>query len=327
MVSGSGQEYFLGKSYNYGCKVMKNRIQFIMRNYASVFVSKLIFCFLSANLILLASLNTLAQSIDTEIEVEVNFQTNYLQNNIIAKGILPLDISLPFPSAKSHAVKYIDDAIPVQFIDYAREIVVDSISSINDWIKYSPVLQSSLFAVADNPQLRKVSMDSILQNVTVEYQLPFYGPNGLMRNFVTHSRLATLPVTLGFYPSREFSGIVIYAKGEVPVWGTDKVDKLTPALLPKIYNDELELIASPFMADPKMLNRWGFVVYTNSVDEQEFIQRIGNYPFRTMLRSIYGVNNTDLIITKDVALKLLSSRDNDRIIREGRILIIIDPQN
>ena len=46
-----------------------------------------------------------------------------------------------------------------------------------------------------------------------------------------------------------------------------------------------------------------------------------------MLRSIYGVNNTDLIITKDVALKLLSSRDNDRIIREGRILIIIDPQN
>ena len=146
-----------------------------------------------------------------------------------------------------------------------------------------------------------------------------------MRNFVTHSRLVALPATLGFNPSRKFSGIVIYAKGKIPVWGTNELDELTPALLPKIYNDELELIATPLMADPKMLNRWGFVVYTNSIDEQEFIQRIGNYPLRTMLRSIYGVNNTDLIITKDVALKLLSSRDNDRIIREGRILIIIDP--
>ena len=121
--------------------------------------------------------------------------------------------------------------------------------------------------------------------------------------------------------------VVHYIINEYPKISKVGVLATCGTLKTRIYNDELELIASPFMADPKMLNRWGFVVYTNSVDEQEFIQRIGNYPLRTMLRSIYGVNNTDLIITKDVALKLLSSRDNDRIIREGRILIIIDPQN
>lgn len=215
----------------------------------------------------MVSVNTLAQNSESELKVRVNFQTNYLQNKIIVKGILPLNISLPFPSVKSQAVKYTDDVISIQFIDYVREIVVDSISSINDWIKVSPVLQSILFAMVDNPQLRKVSMDSILQNVTVEYQLFFYGPNGLMKNFVTHSRLVALPVVFGFNPSRKFSGIIIYAKGLVSVWGTGELDKLIPALLFKIYNDELELIASFFMADPKMLNRWGFVVYIDEIDE------------------------------------------------------------
>ena len=86
----------------------------------------------------------------------------------------------------------------------------------------------------------------------------------------------------------------------------------------------MELVASASMAEPEYLKRWGFVLYTESLDTGQFEDRIGLYPYHTTAEAIFGNNHTDILIPEDAAEKILYNRNNHRLIREGRIVIIIE---
>jgi hypothetical protein len=129
---------------------------------------------------------------------------------------------------------------------------------------------------------------------------------------------------LTWAPSAEFSGLVIYAADELPIQGEPNSDEefLKPAMFPRIYDENMRLIAEVKMVEPEFLKQWGIVGYSKDTNEAPFLERIGRTPLRTSAVRLFGTNRTDIIIPLEIANKLLQNDHNLDLISQGRILII-----
>ena len=169
------------------------------------------------------------------------------------------------------------------------------------------------------------SMGLRLDSVTNIYKYNIFSE--LIPILIKHKRPAPAPELLNYEPTAEFSGIVIYAVDTLPFYGEKKSGQLNPAIFPKIFNQNMDLVASASMADPEYLQKWGFILYTDSYNEKQMEERIGRYPFRTTAEGIFGNNRTDILITDEAARKILYNKANRRLIEEGRIVVIISESN
>ncbi len=169
------------------------------------------------------------------------------------------------------------------------------------------------------------SLSPDLREVRLRCEIPLYGADGLLTPFVTHSRPAPMRRVLSFVPSRAFTGLVIDARGLAP-------RPLRPALAIRLYDPQMRLLLELPMCDPEAVRRWGMAAgtdrYTDDVagSEAPFRERIGAQPLRTLARGVYGQNGTDLILPDDAARLLLCREENRVLLRQGRILLITDPQ-
>jgi hypothetical protein len=51
---------------------------------------------------------------------------------------------------------------------------------------------------------------------------------------------------------------------------------------------------------------------------------VGNNPLRIIARGVFGIRPTDPIIDRDDALLIISSENNRRLLREGKVVIVLD---
>jgi hypothetical protein len=129
---------------------------------------------------------------------------------------------------------------------------------------------------------------------------------------------------LGFVPSRNFTGLVIYAGGELPAHGKDIRQQVRPAVFPTLYDEDMNPVLSVEMCEPTYLRRWGMVAYAESEDDSLLLERIGAAPLRTVARGVFGINATDLLLPKEAVDRLLVREANRELLSQGRILIVID---
>jgi hypothetical protein len=229
------------------------------------------------------------------------------------------------PGARFQVENRIEEALPALYIEAVEGILVDSYETVGQRLQASDALFRSLSELAVRGG-RKISasFSEDMHQVLVQYRFPFYGPDGLIAPFIQHERPFPIPRILGFTPSRTFTGLVIYAQGELPSHGKPWRERANPALLPRLFDEDMNPVLSPEMCDPKFLLRWGVAAYAFSDDETLFRERIGDLPLRTMARGVFGRNATDLLLPREAARQLLSREGNRQLLREGRILIILD---
>jgi hypothetical protein len=53
---------------------------------------------------------------------------------------------------------------------------------------------------------------------------------------------------------------------------------------------------------------------------------VGNNPLKIIARGSFGVRPTDPVIDKDDALLILSSETNRQLLREGRVIIVLNQE-
>ncbi len=248
-----------------------------------------------------------------------------------AKGALLLDITAPIegealqPDSRFDTERDLERALPALFMESVVRVVFDSYRTVGDRIKEEQEIFKDLNETALS-SVRKLNsrLNKELQTVQVQYRFPFYGPGGLIEPLIAHERPYPVPGIIGFVPSRNFTGLVIYAKGELPAHGKDIRQALQPALFPKLYDEDMKLILSVEMCDPEYLRQWGMAAYAYSEDESTFLERVRTAPLRTVARGVFGIHSTDIILADDAARKLLVREANKTILGQGRILIIID---
>ncbi len=205
-------------------------------------------------------------------------------------------------------------------------IQADSFHTVGDLAASSPKVLTALQNLIQptNEQYAKMSKD--LSSVTVQYQLPIF-PN-LGSIFVNQVKANPPAPLLSYVPTTKFSGIVIYAKGSLPVHGENRSSELVPSLFPKILDENMDVLASADTVAPAALKSHGIAAFSNSTNEKPFTARIGLVPFRTVAVELFGKHATDIVISNQAADRLLASPENIKLLTEGRILIIADlPQS
>jgi hypothetical protein len=275
-------------------------------------------------LLLAAALATALPALEPEVQAQAKMDWS--------QGALELDASLPVQGELSPDVRFVyerqvDQMLPSLFSQAVAQVTLDSHRSLGDRFRESPGLLQSLSDLALARGRKELSrLDQELKQVQVSYRFPFYGEGGLIGPLVLHSVPYPLPRLLGFVPTRAFSGLVIYAKGELPAHGKDESERLRPALFPRLYDEDMNLVLNEEMCDPAYLRQWGMVAYSYDQDEGPFLERIRVAPLRTVARGVFGIRATDIILSRETARQLLSSEENRSLLRQGRILVIIDQE-
>ncbi len=246
------------------------------------------------------------------------------------RGILILEVALAIqakefnPSSRFEAEQEIERLLPGLFMSSAVEIPFDSYRTIGERLKEDRLLFQRMEATAVDSVSKQYSrVREDLGEIHVQYRFPFYGEGGFVVPLIAHSRPYPVERKLGFVPSRNFTGLVIYAEGELPAHGKDIRQQVRPAVFPTLYDEDMNPIFSVQMCDPAFLQRWGMVAYSDSEADSALLERIGAAPLRTVARGVFGINATDLLLPNDAVARLLVREANREMLSQGRVLIVI----
>ena len=247
--------------------------------------------------------------------------TKDLFNSEVSLDVQKANISLP--SGKSTAVNRIQMELPSLIKDPLLSIYVDDTETLG-----SMVLKGSL------------TLEQLTKIISNGKQTPaYFAPNGkdlltshsiklqeLGALFVKHHTPYTLKAPIESIASRSYSGIIIDARGTLPVQGEFTSSEVEPCLFPKIYNDEMSLLYERNMVDPTIAKEKSIVFYGCDIDKKSYEDKVGRDPLWITAKKIYGVNRCDPVISKNDYLKITSVPANIELLKQGKIVILLDKE-
>ncbi len=246
-----------------------------------------------------------------------------------ARRVLAIDATVDLsgyqtvlPDARFRGEQAIEDAEPEMIQSALFPVRVDADDTVGSMARSSPDLMTMVLGVLTPADERYAVLSPDLRRLTVRYQIPLF-PD--VSSLLVATTQANPPQEgLGFVPSASFTGIVIYAKGPLPVHGEERSARLAPCLFPRVLDDQMNVIASAQTVDPDVLKARGVATYTDSTNEHPFVDLIGYNPLRTVATGLFGANPTDVIISRDAAREILANENNIGLIENAKILIIAD---
>ena len=237
-----------------------------------------------------------------------------------------LDISesnIILPSGRDAAKTILESKIPLLIKDPLLSLPVDSSLKLGDTVLQDTLsLEEITNIIQDGKQSASVysnEKDSIIINHTIKL-------NDISSKLVKHSFPYKPNSPIEKTATRKYTGIIIDARGVLPVQGEFVTSTGNPCLFPKVWNEEMELIYEKNIEDSKVAKELGIVNYHWSSDENLYRDRIGNDPLRITAKKIFGINRTDPVISKKDALKILSLDENRELLKQGRVIILLDKE-
>ena len=233
------------------------------------------------------------------------------------------DSQRALPALKDGAEREIAKELKYILLDQIKSIVLDSRTTIGEYIEKNPAVIKEIYNLAGKGMRTYSLLSEDLQKVKVEYVFALY-PD-IVELFLKHQYPAHINSLLEFYPSADFSGIVIYVKKGLPRFGKETRAPFTPSLFPRVYDGEMNLLVDKTRVRPEALKKWGLNGYRKDFDLTKITTRIGFTPLKISAKGLFGINNTDIIISTRDAAVILSRENNINLIKEGRIVIIYTP--
>jgi len=269
---------------------------------------------------LLITVTSLLQAwdISSEYTVEWDTRTAYLDVTAYRQGSDP-----SLPAARQSAESAVERALPLFCLDMAAEIQADSRKNLGDIMEKNKAVLASLRDIYLKAERGSSSFTEDFTGLRVRYSLDLFP--ALVEPLIHHERPYKIERRLDWEPTGPFTGIIIYARGELQEHGKAGTAEMEPCLLPSIYDQEMNLLSTPYMTDPETLLRRGPVAYVYSLKDKRIPDRVGYYPMRIAARAVFGTRPTDPIIPLEWSDKIRSSREIQKLIADGKVIIVIDP--
>jgi hypothetical protein len=245
-------------------------------------------------------------------------------NAVVSLDMASAGLKLPNGRTQSEAL------IASEYVRLIRpgilNLQVDSSSSIADLVKRGEWNSSDIENIALQVRSVPPALSPDFSSLSASYTLDI---DQIRASLIRHRHPAEIPMTLNPISAPAYTGIVIMATETLPIHGTRSAALIQPCLFPKIWDSEMKLIYERNMANPGNAMVRYFTaqeIFTTSPSglSPAMISVVGNRPLRIFARGVFGINPTDPIINREDALQIISSEENRRLLREGRIAIIID---
>lgn len=259
-----------------------------------------------------------AQSVSSESVVD--------WTNLTFSSTLNLDMyqaNLSFPTGKNTAINRINNQLPLLIKDPLLSLKVDSSYMLNDLIVNNSLPFSSISAIIQTGEKSPAIFSQTGLSLNMNHELNLTDIGNLM---IKHSQPYSPKEPIQHVASRAYTGIIIDARGSLPVQGEFVQDQVDPCFFPTIWDDDMNLLYEKNMTDSAIARTEGIVHYDYSDDESRYSDRIGRDPLRIRARKVYGINRTDPVISRNDALKILSVPENIKLLQQGRVVILLDEE-
>ncbi|MBT3272865.1 MAG: hypothetical protein HN368_06910, partial [Spirochaetales bacterium] len=219
-----------------------------------------------------------------ETEIQVRYDVNWVRGEIDIDLIMTVSNSADPAAIRSAAYDTASNQIGRIFCEILYNVQLDSSRTLKDAVLNDPQALSELLNVGERGLPHLMHLNSELSNITASYNFSFY-PD-IQRIFTSHSKAYMGETNLGFSPTIDYSGLVIYVQGEYPVHGEEPGERnpshFAPALLPRIYDADMRPVLESNMMEPESLNFWGPVGYSTDTNYLSSQERVGDVPLLTM---------------------------------------------
>ena len=215
--------------------------------------------------------------------------------------------------------------------------------------KMPPLIQPALLSLLENCEknlsdtviAEELSLDQVYNFIMGGYKTPdvftkdmFYlrttnnlNVQNLGKLLIHHNYAYTPEKPIEYVASRPYTGIIIDARGSYPVHGEYVKSEVSPCFFPQIWDDQMNRIFEKNSVLPQIVESQGLVGYHYSENEQDYVSRVGLDPLYIKATEVYGRNRTDPIIKHKDALKILTVPENVQLLKEGKVIILLDKQN
>jgi hypothetical protein len=239
--------------------------------------------------------------------------------------VLSIDIELDLaaaglklPEGRLQAERMIELDVAGLAKDAVLSLQADSWRTIEDRVDDGSFDSESLVALAGFARIERSSFSRDMRRFLATYSLSL---DAIASLFLSGASPSPIRVPLESMPTRAYSGIVIYAKGPLPVHGEGVTGAAAPCLFPRIYDSNMNLILDASMLLPDSLAEGGVLGYASGIGV-EAGERVGSDPMRVMALELFGDRRTDYVISREDALRILSSPGNRELLRQGRVVVV-----
>jgi len=270
----------------------------------------------------LASPLVLSQASDSlfETTVVVDWEQG-LVTAVIAYDMAAAGLRLP--AGRTLAERSIESMMMHLVRPAVHSIGVDSWRTIADCLDDRSLAPSDLELFLSTGQKKEARLSQDFRQLIINYEFQLHRLGAL---FIRHTSPMDQTSYQSFTPTRDYSGILVYAKGLYPIRGEHRTGHLVPSLFPRIYDENMTLLLERNLVSPSALLRWNSVGWASSLDSSAIEQRVGQDPLRIMAYSIFGTHRTDVILSATDAQKILGNDRNRQLIQEGRVVLVYDRQ-
>lgn len=265
-----------------------------------------------------------AQEADT-VSVELDWSSRELRVTVER----PVSaIGATGPAAVSETQRSIRRDAPGIIVDALTDVPFDSVHTVGSLVTEQESLITGLERAARDAHAVGASASADLQSARVTFVIDLYAD--LAARLVDRGRAARIEPLLGWVATTEYTGILVYAADDLPVFGTGTIAAVEPALFPGLYylrtpQELLFRLAESHHVEPEVLTTRGPVAYTDDVQAIGLADRIGANPLRILAIGAFGDRPSDVVISEQDAAKILGSPHNISLLARGRVVFVVSP--
>jgi hypothetical protein len=227
---------------------------------------------------------------------------------------------LRLPSGRLEAQRMTERDLAGLAKDEVFSVRFDSYRDVEDTIADGTLDAQRILSLPGAARLASSALTKDLRGYAAEYEL---GLDSIAALYLDGYSPAPSRQPIDAVPTRDYTGIVVYAKGELPVRGEAVEGKAAPCLFPRIFDDRMRLVLDRDMVAPEALASGGVLGYADAIGF-EAGSRVGGDPLRVMARELFGDGRTDYVISSQDALRILSSPANRELLRQGKVVVVLD---
>ena len=225
------------------------------------------------------------------------------------------------PSGRATAVERINMQTPLLIKDALLSVKVNSFTELEDLVLHEDITLEQLSQIIDGGDSTPSYFSRDSQNLQIAHSISLHDISAMI---LSHQHTYRPKQPMDRIASRAYTGIVIDARGMLPVHGEFITEGAEPCLFPRIWDDTMSLLYEHNMIEPEVIKKSGVVNYGYISDLTMYKDRIGEDPLVIRARQIYGTNRTDPVISRSDALRILSVPENIDLLNQGKVVILLD---
>jgi len=234
------------------------------------------------------------------------------------------DTDMKLPSGRNSAESLIRIKTPGLVKNPLLSLYVDNSSYLADRVLDESISMEEVTKIIENGRQTPALYSSDGNGVNTVKKIDI---NTISRELIKHKFPYIPDEPIEIVSSRPYTGIIIDARGSIPVHGEYVKSETYPCFFPTIWDEDMNIIYEKNIADREISKQKGLVKYDWQDDFSAYEDRIGLDPLYIRAYKVFGRNRTDPIIRKNDALKILTVKKNRDLLMQGKVVILLDKNN